>query len=223
MCGLRYDSDAGREQAAAILRLVRDAAYAASIRLAGEKGSFPDFDRAKYLEGRFVKRLPESLQDRIARDGIRNSHLLAIAPTGTISLLAGNVSSGIEPVYALDAEREVIGPDGRRQALQVRDHAYDLWTRGAASRSLPDTFVTAEELEPDAHLRMQAALQPFVDNAISKTVNLPAGATVDDVRRVYEQAWELGLKGCTVYRSGSLQGQVLKSRDEARCCPVDRA
>ena len=223
MCGLHYDSDEGRAQAAAILRLVRDSAYASSTRLAAEKGSFPGFDREKYLDAAFIRRLPASLRDRIARGGIRNSHLLAIAPTGTISLLAGNVSSGIEPVYALDAERAVIGADGLRQPLQVRDYAYDMWIRGATGRTLPATFVTAEEIAPESHLRMQAAVQPFVDNAISKTVNLPAEATVDDVRRVYELAWDLGLKGCTVYRSGSLQGQVLKSRDEARCCPLDRA
>ena len=223
MCGLHYDSDEGRAQAAAILRMVRDSAYASSTRLAAEKGSFPGFDREKYLDAAFIRRLPASLRDRIARGGIRNSHLLAIAPTGTISLLAGNVSSGIEPVYALDAERAVIGADGLRQPLQVRDYAYDMWIRGATGRTLPATFVTAEEIAPESHLRMQAAVQPFVDNAISKTVNLPAEATVDDVRRVYELAWDLGLKGCTVYRSGSLQGQVLKSRDEARCCPLDRA
>jgi len=223
MCGLHYDSDEGRAQAATILRLMRDTAYASSIELAGERGSFPEFERDKYLDGAFVRRLPAALRDRIARDGIRNSHLLAIAPTGTISLLAGNVSSGIEPVYALDAEREVSVEPGHRQTLRVRDHAYAAWTQSAAGQPLPGAFVTAGEIAPEAHLRMQAAVQPLVDNAISKTVNLPAEATVEDVRRVYELAWDLGLKGCTVYRSGSLEGQVLKSRDEARCCPVDRA
>ena len=223
MCGLHYDSDEGRAQAATILRLMRDTAYASSIELAGERGPFPEFERDKYLDGAFVRRLPAALRDRIARDGIRNSHLLAIAPTGTISLLAGNISSGIEPVYALDAEREVSVEPGHRQTLRVRDHAYAAWTQSAAGQPLPGAFVTAGEIAPEAHLRMQAAVQPLVDNAISKTVNLPAEATVEDVRRVYELAWDLDLKGCTVYRSGSLEGQVLKSRDEARCCPVDRA
>ncbi|MDH4107208.1 MAG: adenosylcobalamin-dependent ribonucleoside-diphosphate reductase [Gammaproteobacteria bacterium] len=221
MCGLRYDSDAARATAASLLRKIRDLAYSVSVELARDKGAFPDFDRDRYLAGPFVQRLPDTLRDSIARNGIRNSHLLAIAPTGTISLLAGNVSSGIEPVFALEADREVIGPSGVSQTLTVRDYAYAAWLDGNVGRP-PQEFVTAEAMGAAAHLQMQAALQPFVDNAISKTVNLPGAASVADVRQLYERAWELGLKGCTVYRSGSLEGQVLKSRDEARCCPVDR-
>ncbi len=224
MLGQRYDQKAARTTAERVMRLVRDTAYDSSVRLAKEKGSFPRFEKDRYLDGVFIRALPKPLRERIRLDGIRNSHVLAIAPTGTISLLADNVSSGIEPVFAFDAERRVHGADGRIETIPVRDFAYALWlARGEATASLPDAFVTAEELAADAHLEMQACLQPYVDNAISKTVNLPAEATVDDVVALYERAHRIGVKGLTIYRSGSLERPVLESRDEARCCDVVRA
>jgi len=216
LLGLHYDSDAGRAIAASAMRLIRDAAYSTSIELAKEKGVFPLLNRQKFLQAPCVHRLPDALKSRIADNGIRNSHLLAIAPAGTISLLADNISSGIEPIYALEAERDVLGSDLKTHQFSARDRAYALWiARGHEKNDFPDYFVTAEALPPRAHLDMQSCLQHFVDNAISKTVNLPESATVDDVAKVYLRAHELGLKGCTVYRPGARCGQALRPRDES--------
>ena len=223
MLGLHYDSEAGRALAADTMLLIRDAAYSTSIELAQEKGAFPSLNRRKFLQAPFIRRLPDALKSRIADSGIRNSHLLAIAPAGTISLLADNVSSGIEPIYALEAERDVLDSDSRVHQFAVRNRAYALWlARGHNKSGLPNYFVTADALSPRAHLEMQSCLQRFVDNAISKTVNLPESATVDDVAKVYLRAYELGMKGCTVFRPGALRGQVLRPRDESHCCHVDR-
>jgi len=223
MLQLSYDSDEGREFASSVMELIRDTAYEVSVELAREKGAFPFFDNAKYLQAPFIRRLPRKLQDGIAKHGIRNSHLLAIAPAGTISLLADNVSSGIEPIYSLQATREVRDHDLKIQTLILRDHAYSQWldTKKGAGK-LPAHFVTADALSARAHLAMQASLQPLVDSAISKTVNLPADATADDVAKVYTDAYSFGLKGCTVFRSGTERGQVLRARDASHCCHVDR-
>jgi len=216
MLGLHYDSDAARALGADTMRLIRDSAYSTSIELAKEKGAFPLLDRQKFLQAPFIRRLPHALKSQIADTGIRNSHLLAIAPAGTISLLADNVSSGIEPIYALEAKRDVLGTDLKMHQFAVRDRAYALWlARGYEKSKLPDHFVTAGALSPRAHLEMQSCLQHFVDNAISKTVNLPESATVDDVAKVYLRAHELGLKGCTVFRPGAQRGQALRPRDES--------
>ncbi|HLT89321.1 MAG TPA: adenosylcobalamin-dependent ribonucleoside-diphosphate reductase [Woeseiaceae bacterium] len=223
MLGLHYDSEAARDLARRVMAAVRDTAYAASVRLAREKGPFPLLDRERYLAGPFVRRLPEELRGGIAAHGIRNSHLLAIAPAGTISLLAGNVSSGIEPIYALEATRDVRGPDLGIRTIAVRDFAYEAWLAAGGDPARPDpAFVTSAHLRPEAHLEMQATLQPFVDNAISKTVTLDANATVEDVERIFTRARELGLKGCTVFRPGTERGEVLRGRDAPHCCHVER-
>jgi len=223
MLGLRYDDDAGRAAAADIMQDIRDVAYASSISLAEEKGAFPLLDKKKYLESAFIRRLPGALQAGISSNGIRNSHSLAIAPAGTISLLAGNVSSGIEPIYAYEAEREFRHGTVASWKCLLRDFAYELWLNsGRAETGLPDNFVLADSLPTEAHLKMQSKLQQFVDNAISKTVNLPQDATVSDVAAVYARAHRLGAKGCTVFRSGLERGQILRRRDELHCCHVDR-
>jgi len=223
MLGLHYDSDAGRAAAASAMQFIRDAAYESSISLAKEKGAFPLLDKQKYLQAPFIRRLPDKLKSGIADIGIRNSHLLAIAPTGTISLLAGNLSSGIEPIYALEAERDVRGSDLKPRRFVVRDHAYADWlASGHEKNGLPEYFVTADELPPRAHLEMQSCLQSDVDNAISKTVNLPEHATPEDVADVFSRAHALGIKGCTVFRPGALRGQVLRAREESHCCDADR-
>ena len=220
---LHYDSDAARALAAGTMQLIRDTAYATSIELAKEKGAFPFLDRQRYLQAPFISRLPEALKSGIARDGIRNSHLLAIAPTGTISLLANNISSGIEPIYALEADRDVRGSDLKLRRFTVRDRAYELWLASNQGQAdLPKCFVTADSLTPQAHMEMQSCLQSFVDNAISKTVNLPAHATAEDVADIFSKAHALGIKGCTVFRPGVLRGQVLRARGESHCCDVDR-
>ena len=218
MMGLHYDSDAGREFATQQIRRIRDAAYETSIGLARDKGIFPLFDRDSYLESPFIRRLPEATRDAIANGGIRNSHLLAIAPAGSISLLAGNVSSGVEPVYALEAERALRGKGRRVEQFHVRDYAYDLWLRSRdRTVRLPETFVTADQLPAQAHLDMQACLQPYVDGAISKTVNLPASASSEDVADAFLFAWSSAIKGCTVYRQGSRSGQVISACTDIDC------
>jgi ribonucleoside-diphosphate reductase alpha chain len=223
MLGLHYDSDAGRSSAAGAMQIIRDTAYASSIKLAEEKGAFPVLDRQKYLQAPFIRRLPDALKSRIADIGIRNSHLLAIAPTGTISLLAGNISSGIEPIYAFEAERNIRDSDLKMRLFDVCDRTYAQWVAGGHKKEkLPEYFVTADALPPRAHLAMQSCLQGFVDNAISKTVNLPESATVDDVAEVYSSAYALGIKGCTVFRPGILHGGILRVRDESHCCNIDR-
>jgi ribonucleoside-diphosphate reductase alpha chain len=223
MLGQHYDSDAGRATASNVMQTIGDAAYSSSIDLAREKGAFPLLDKQKFLRAPFIARLSGPLKSRIANYGIRNSHLLAIAPTGTISLLANNISGGIEPIYALEAERDVRGGDLKMHRFAVRDRAYDLWLAdGHEKAEIAEYFVTADELPPHAHLDMQSCLQRYVDNAISKTVNLPESATVDDVADTYARAYELGIKGCTVFRPGVRRGQVLRAREESHCCHVDR-
>jgi ribonucleoside-diphosphate reductase alpha chain len=223
MLGLNYDSEDGRALARDIMRLIRDTAYDASVELARERGPFPFFEKDQYLEAPFICQLSENLRSGIEKHGIRNSHLLAIAPAGTISLLAGNVSSGVEPIYALEATRQVRSRDLAMQQLKVRDYAYELWQASAGPKEDPaGSLVTADMLPASAHLAMQACLQPYVDNAISKTVNLAPDATVDDVDAVFASAYSSGLKGCTVFRPGARWGQVLRSRDESHCCHADR-
>ncbi len=223
MLGMEYDSDDGRAFAIKVMASMRDTAYETSIELAREKEPFPSFDEDSYLDAPFIRRLPGKLQADIAKYGTRNSHLLAIAPAGTISLLAGNVSSGIEPIYALQATREVRDREVQSCRLDLRDYAYEMWAAVTDGKEdLPPSLVTVEELPAAAHLAMQACLQPYVDNAISKTINLAPDASVADVDAIFSEAYSAGLKGCTVYRPGSRSGQVLRSRDESHCCHVDR-
>lgn len=216
MLGLRYDSPGGRAAAVEAMRTINEAAYETSIALARERGSFARFDAPRYVAAPFVSRLPESLRDAIARDGIRNSHLTAIAPAGTISLVAGNVSSGLEPVFALEYTRNLRQPDGSIVRVGVESYALAAWLRLKGEAPLPDTFVTASTVSADAQIAMQAALQPHVDNAISKTTNVPADIPFDDFERIYRRAWELGLKGCTVFRPNAVTGAVLAG-PEPRC------
>ncbi|MCB1747351.1 MAG: adenosylcobalamin-dependent ribonucleoside-diphosphate reductase [Gammaproteobacteria bacterium] len=220
MLGLDYAGDGARAVAGDIARRLRDAAYAASVALAREKGPFPHFAAAALLARPFVARLPGDLREAIASDGLRNSHLLAIAPAGSISLLAGNVSSGIEPPYAARYRRRLQRADGSTDEVTVEDYACRLWR--TRKRGRPPAWTHAEALSPAAHLAMQAVFQPYVDNAISKTINLAASATVDDVATVFARAHELGLKGVTVYRAGGVRGAVLASGDDGReRCPPD--
>jgi len=212
MLGLRYDQPAARDVAAEAMRAVCHAAYRASIALAAEKGAFPGFVRDAYLAAPFIRALPDDIRDGIARDGIRNSHLLAIAPTGTISLLAGNVSSGIEPIFAAEASRTVLDARGAPRQFTVTDAAVRLWRAGQPTglgRAVPPAMMSAADVSPAAHLAMQAALQPYVDNAISKTINLPAAVDFAAFAGVYAQAYALGLKGCTAFRPGAAREAVL--------------
>lgn len=210
MLGQRYDGWTARGVAGDILRRVCLAAYEASVELAGERGAFPAFEPARFLESRFVGRLPGSLQARIGRTGIRNSHLLAIAPAGTISLLAGNVSSGIEPIYALQVRRRVREADGSHAIHEVDDFAWRLWRTCHPGQPRPDALLGAQDIAGADQLAMQAALQPWVDNAISKTINVAEDIPFDEFRELYGTAFRHGLKGCTVFRPNPVTGSVLE-------------
>ncbi len=187
------------------------AAYRASIELASEKGSFPFFERDAFLAAPFVAALPEDIRAGIRAHGIRNSHLTAIAPAGTISVLAGGVSSGIEPIFALEGTRRVRQDDGRFEEVATACPALLAWRAQAkAGEPTPEAFVTATAIGPEAQLLMQAALQPHVDNAISKTTNVDAGIGIDAFAAIYRRAYELGLKGCTVFRPNPVTGSILR-------------
>jgi ribonucleoside-diphosphate reductase alpha chain len=223
LLNLRYDSAAARALAADALQTLRDAACRASIDLAREKGAFPAFAADAYLASGFARRLPADLRAAIAAHGLRNSHLLAIAPAGTISLLANNCSSGIEPVFAGEAARRVLQADGRYATHRVLDDALERW-RQAHGTGVPPAFVEARALDPDAHLAMQAALQPFVDNAISKTINVAEDYPFARFAELYRQAHALGLKGCTVFRPNPVTGAVLSApaAERVQCCGIER-
>ncbi len=216
LCGLKYNSEAARQMAAKWMAAIQEAAYRASIELAAEKGAFALFDANEMLERPGLKRLPDDLRRDIRKHGLRNGCLTSIAPTGTISLLAGNVSSGIEPVFDLSYRRSVRASDGTVEDEHVEDYAYAIFKaqRGKAAK-LPDTFVTAGDISPADHIGMQAALQPHVDSSISKTINCPASIDFDTFKDVYMQAYKSGLKGCTTFRPNAVTGAVLAREDQA--------
>jgi ribonucleoside-diphosphate reductase alpha chain len=210
MLGLRYGDAASLAFAAETMRAICHAAYRQSVAIAQEKGPFPDFEREHYLEGPFIRGLPADIRNAIARNGIRNSHLLAIAPTGTISLLAGNVSSGIEPVFAPEYQRAVLNGRGKPAHFLLSNYALRQWReQSGQSDGVPDALVTVAELPIEAHLAMQAALQTFVDNSISKTINVPAQTSFADFAPIYRLAYDKGLKGCTTFRPTAARGTVL--------------
>ncbi|MGF6723367.1 ribonucleoside-diphosphate reductase alpha chain [Paraburkholderia sp. GAS41] len=212
MLGLRYNSPEGRDLAVRIARSMRDEAYRASVELARERGAFPLFDAQRYLEdGTFASRLPEDIKDAIRRDGIRNSHLLSIAPTGTVSLaFADNASNGIEPAFSWTYTRMKVMADGSRESFAVEDHAYRLYRElGGDVAALPDYFVSALEMSARDHLDMMAAVQPYVDTSISKTVNVPADYPFEAFESLYFDAWKGGLKGLATYRPNETLGAVL--------------
>jgi ribonucleoside-diphosphate reductase alpha chain len=210
LCGVRYGTPEAAAMARRWMATIERAAYRASAELAGEKGAFPLYNAERFLAAPNVRRLPEDVRATIARHGIRNGLLTSIAPTGTISLLAGNVSSGIEPVFDFHYQRRVLERDGTTRTEQVEDYAHALYrTRFGAAAPLTDAFVTAEELTPRAHLEMQAAVQAHVDSSISKTINCPANLSFEAFEDVYLQAYDLGLKGCTTYRPNAVTGAVL--------------
>ncbi|MBY0455269.1 MAG: adenosylcobalamin-dependent ribonucleoside-diphosphate reductase [Burkholderiaceae bacterium] len=213
MLCLRYDTVEGRAMAARIAERMRDAAYTASVALAREKGAFPRFEAEGYLApGTFASRLPQALQKDIRKHGIRNSHLLSIAPTGTVSLaFADNASNGIEPPFSWMYKRKKREADGSTSEYAVEDHAWRLYRElGGDVKQLPAYFVSALEMSADAHIAMMEAVQPFVDTAISKTVNIPADYPYDDFKGLYLQAWRARLKGLATYRPNSILGSVLE-------------
>jgi ribonucleoside-diphosphate reductase alpha chain len=224
MLGLRYDSEAARTTATRIAAHMRDEAYAASVAIAREKGAFPLLDKERFLAApHFASRLPEHLQAEIRAHGIRNSHLLSVAPTGTISLaFADNTSNGIEPAFSWTYQRKKRMPDDTMRAYAVEDHAYRLYRHlGGDTDALPHAFVTALELPAIDHMRMVAAVAPYVDSAISKTVNVAEDYPYERFKDLYFEAWKSGLKGLTTYRPNSVLGAVLSVATPAAREPND--
>ncbi|WP_421693052.1 adenosylcobalamin-dependent ribonucleoside-diphosphate reductase [Aestuariivirga sp.] len=212
MCGLTYGTWEAAEAAGRWMGTIERAAYEASVRLAQERGPFPLFDFQEFGASGHVTELDEDLRTSIAFHGLRNGLLTSIAPTGTISLIAGNVSSGIEPIFSVRYERKVLQADGSRRSETVTDFAASLfWQMHGAGAPLPSSFITADELTPSAHLLMQAAVQKHVDSSISKTINIPEHLPFENFKDVYEEAYELGLKGCTTYRPNGVTGAVLST------------
>ena len=214
-CKARYGSQESIALIQSWLGALSQAAYRASAALAREKGAFALFDRDAYLARPHIAALPADIRDAIAQHGIRNALLTSIAPTGTISLFADNVSSGIEPVFALSYSRKVLQPDGSKTEEVVEDYALRKFkVRFGANAALPDYFVTAQTLSPADHLAVQAAAQPFIDSAISKTINVPAAISFAEFEDIYRSAYEQGCKGCTTYRPNDVTGSVLSASPE---------
>ena len=223
MLGLRYGAEDAALRTEAWMKSVARAAYLASIELAKEKGPFPLFDADLYLQSDFMLGMDEDIREAVRAHGIRNALLTSIAPTGTISLYAGNVSSGIEPVFAYSYTRKVLQRDGTRREEEVVDYAVHLWRDKFGDAEFPAHFVSAQTLTPLEHVRMQAAAQRWVDSSISKTINCPEDISFEDFQDVYLQAWEQGCKGCTTYRPNAVTGSVLTvSEPEKKAEPASK-
>jgi len=217
MCQARYGSERAVRLTETWLRAIRHAAYLASADLAAEKGAFPLYDAEKYLAGETVSHLDPETQEAIAKNGIRNALLTSIAPTGTISLFADNVSSGIEPVFSQKYTRAILMPDGTRREEEVTDYALRVFHRlRGEDTPLPEYFVDTQSLLPADHLVMQATAQRYIDSSISKTINVPSDLSFDDFKDVYQQAYDLGCKGCTTFRPNVVTGAVLTAAREER-------
>ncbi len=220
-CGVRYGSEESVALTERWLGALRRAAYAASIALAAEKGPFPLYDAEAFRRRPNVQSLDAGLQEALAAHGIRNGLLTSIAPTGTISLLADNVSSGIEPVFAYRYSRAVLLPDGRRRVEEVSDPAFRAYRRLRGEPGpLPDSFVDVQTLTPQDHLAIQAAAQRHIDSSISKTINCPADLDFEAFKDVYTLAFRSGCKGCTTYRPNPVTGAVLESRPTEPAAPA---
>lgn len=225
MLGIPYGSEASLKLASEIMKRIADVTWRTSIELAKEKGVFPLY-KEEYLQGAFVKTLDESIQNELAIYGIRNSHHNTIAPTGTISLLANNVSNGIEPIFKAEYERSIRRLHNEIEIYHVKDYAYQLWKNQNEKEPLPPAWIDIHALTPEAHLSMQATMQPFIDNAISKTINIPKDFPFEALEDVYSKAYALNLKGCTVFRPNEVTGSVLKEKTAQevaldQCCLHD--
>ena len=216
MVGLRYGSDEAVKKTEKWMKTIALSAYKASINLAEEKGAFPLFDPEKFIVSGKMIQMDEDVKQAAHKFGIRNALLTSIAPTGTISLYAGNVSSGIEPVFAYSYKRKVLQNDGSHVEEEVVDYAVQLWRDKFGNAPLPDFFVSAQNLTPADHVKMQAAAQKWVDSSISKTINCPEDISFDDFKEVYIQAYDTGCKGCTTYRPNEVTGSVLSAASEEK-------
>ncbi|MEL6127931.1 MAG: ribonucleoside-diphosphate reductase, adenosylcobalamin-dependent, partial [Pseudomonadota bacterium] len=220
MLGLRYGSPEAARQTERWLHRIARAAYLTSAHLAAEKGPFPLFDAEAFLASPTMQDMDEDVRTAIRTHGIRNALLTSIAPTGTISLYAGNVSSGIEPVFAYSYIRKVLQKDGTKTEEEVVDYAVQLYReKFGAEAALPDHFVNAQTLPPLDHVRMQAAAQKWIDSSISKTINCPEDISFEAFKEVYMAAWDQGCKGCTTYRPNAVTGSVLSVAEEKPAAP----
>lgn len=219
MVGERYGSEDAARLTSRWLQHIAEAAYLASAELAKEKGPFPLFDKTAFLASETMQAMSEKVRAAVAEHGIRNALLTSIAPTGTISLYAGNVSSGIEPVFAYSYTRKVLQKDGSRTEEEVVDYAVQLWRDKFGEKDLPDHFVNAQTLSPLEHVRMQAAAQKWIDSSISKTINCPEDISFDAFKEVYMAAWDQGCKGCTTYRPNDVTGSVLSVSEGSEKTP----
>jgi ribonucleoside-diphosphate reductase alpha chain len=209
-CKARYGSDNALALTRKWMAALQRSAYLASVELAAEKGAFDLYDGAAYLAGETIQGLDDDVRSAIAQHGIRNSLLTSVAPTGTISIFADNVSSGLEPVFSFTYTRTVLMPDGSRKDEQVSDYAYRTYRQMFGDQAqLPDYFVDAQALAPKDHVRMQAAVQEFIDSSISKTINCPENIAFEDFKNIYQMAYDNGCKGCTTYRPNDVTGSVL--------------
>lgn len=227
MLGLTYGTAAALETAAAAMREICHAAYRASVELAKDKGAFPDFEPDSFLAAPFPRNLPTDIQEGIRQHGLRNSHLISIAPAGTISLLADNISSGLEPVFSFSQTRNVLQADGNTRRFHLTNHAWRVWREGHPNAEKPPAaFVGAFDVPVQAHLETQAALQPYVDNAISKTINVPKEFSYEAFKDIYLEAHARKLKGCTTFRTNPITGEILQDAEAAmsapHCCTVER-
>ncbi len=224
MLGLEYGTDEAARQTDRWLHAIARAAYLASVDLAKEKGAFPLFDAEKFLASGNMMNMDDDVRDAIRTHGIRNALLTSIAPTGTISLYAGNVSSGIEPVFAYAYTRKVLQKDGSRTEEEVVDYAVKMYReKFGVDAALPNHFVNAQTLAPAAHVKMQAAAQKWIDSSISKTINCPEDISFDEFKDVYMQAWDQGCKGCTTYRPNDVTGSVLSVSENTDTAPGEDA
>jgi ribonucleoside-diphosphate reductase alpha chain len=222
MCRARYGSREAVKLTEIWMAAIERAAYLASTELAAEKGAFPLYDAEKYLAGETIQHLDDDVRAAIAEHGIRNALVTSIAPTGTISLFADNVSSGLEPVFSFKYTRQVLMPDGTRKEEEVSDYAYRMFRRIKGDNTpLPDYFVDAQGLAPNDHLVMQATVQKYVDSSISKTINCPEEISFENFKDIYIRAYELGCKGCTTYRPNDVTGAVLKTLDSEKTKNAD--
>jgi len=223
MLGLRYGSTEAATQTEAWMKAIARASYLASVDLAREKGAFPLFEAKGYLASGNMMQMDDDVRAAINKHGIRNALLTSIAPTGTISLYAGNVSSGIEPVFAYAYTRKVLQKDGSRTEEEVVDYAVQMWRDKFGDKALPDHFVNAQTLAPLDHVRMQAAAQKWIDSSISKTINCPEDISFEDFKGVYMAAWDQGCKGCTTYRPNDVTGSVLTVSETSEQAPGEVA
>ncbi len=222
MLGLRYDSKEAEQLAAKIMQTISETAWQMSIELAREKGSFAQLKIEPCLKGEYVQSLPQHIREGMQKYGLRNSHHTTIAPTGTISLLANNISSGIEPIFQSHYNRQVRTKSGELNTFEIRDYAYDVWLSQKHKAALPPAWIDAQQLMPNDHLQMQAVLQKYIDNAISKTIYIPEDFPFSQLQDVYAKAYAAGLKGCTVFRPNPITGSVLTTETvtgkASHCC-----